>query len=312
MEEVLRWLSQPAVLPWIALVFGLCVGSFLNVVIHRLPRMMEREWLEQVPELLEEATGLEGKPETKRVADEVRQLTKGLVAQRYSLVTPRSRCPKCGKGITALQNVPLVSYLWLRGKCAGCGVRISARYPLVELLAGIAAFYSAYRFGLSAQMVAATVFTWCVIALALIDHEKGYLPDDITIALMWFGLLIALLPAFATLGHAVIGAAAGYLVLWTVNTFFRAVRGIEGMGYGDFKMTAAVGAFVGAKGLFLVILLSSTLGLIFGGVQMLAARGGLDLKFKFRFGPYIAMAGVIAIFWGAEIMQSYPFLNPFR
>lgn len=305
------WLAEPAVFPWVALLFGLCIGSFLNVVIHRLPRMMEREWLAQLPEVLEEARGLKGKPDTARVAGEVRGLTREVVAQRLGLVSPRSRCPRCGHPILALHNIPVLSYLWLRGKCAHCGTRIGLRYPAVELVAGAGAFYCAYRFGLSLKMISAAIFFWSVIALALIDQEEGYLPDDITLPLMWFGLLVNLAGTFAPLDQAIIGAIAGYLVLWTVNAVFRAIRGIEGMGYGDFKMTAAVGAYFGWKALFMVILVSSLVGLLFGILQMLAGRRGWDWKFKFHFGPYIAIAGLIAMFWGTEIAQRYPVLRPF-
>lgn len=305
------WLAQPGVLPWAALLVGLCVGSFLNVVIHRLPRMLEREWLSQVPEILEEAQELKGKPETSRVANEVRGLTKEALARQLGLVTPRSRCPGCGQQISALQNIPLLSFLFLRGRCAKCGARISLRYPVVELLAGVGALYCAYRFGFSLQAAAATLFLWSIIALAFIDQEHGYLPDDITLPLLWLGLLVNLAGTFAPLGEAIIGAAAGYMVLWTVNGVFRTIRGIDGMGAGDFKMTAAVGAFLGWKALFMVILLSACVGLVFGSVQMLAARRGWDSKFKFHFGPYIGIAGLVAMFWGTEIAQRLPTLRPF-
>jgi len=306
----LGWLAQPAAFPWVALVFGLCIGSFLNVVIYRLPRMMEREWLGQVPEMLEEAEALEGEPGRKRVADEVRGLTRAALAGRLSLSFPRSQCPACGHRIGALQNIPVLSYLALRGKCAQCKARISPEYPVVELLAGVGAFYCAYHFGFGLKALAAAVFLWCVIALALIDQKTGYLPDDLTLPLMWLGLLVNLAGAFVPLTEAVIGAVAGYMVLWSVNAIFRAVRGVEGMGYGDFKMTAAVAAFLGWRELFMVILLSSCVGLVFGSAQMIAARRGLDWKFKFHFGPYIAIAGVIALFWGSEIARRLPMLRP--
>jgi leader peptidase (prepilin peptidase)/N-methyltransferase len=305
------WLVQPAVFPWVAFVLGLCVGSFLNVVIHRLPRMMERDWLSQLPETLEEAEALKGRPEAARAASEVRALIQPLVAQPLGLVTPRSRCPACGHAIGALQNIPVLSYLFLRGKCAHCGARISPRYPIIELLAGLGALYCAQRFGFGLQMIAATLFLWSILALAVIDQETGFLPDDITLPLLWLGLLFNLGGTFVPLHEAVIGAAAGYLVLWTVNALFRALRGIEGMGYGDFKMTAAVGAFLGWKALLMVILLSSVVGAVFGAVQMFAAKRGWDWKFRFHFGPYIAIAGLVAMFWGAQLAQRYPMLRPF-
>ena len=304
-------ISQPAVFPWVALVLGLAIGSFLNVVIHRLPRMLEREWLSQVPEVLEESQRLKGAPGLAGAVQQVRELVREVAADRAGLIFPRSHCPSCAHPIPALHNVPVLSYLFLRGRCAHCRSRISPRYPVVELLAGLGAFYCAWRFGFGLKAPAAAVFLWSVIALAIIDQETGYLPDDITLPLMWFGLLVNLGGAFAPVSEAIIGAAAGYLVLWTVNAVFRAIRGIEGMGYGDFKMTAAVGAMLGWRELLMVILLSSLVGLLFGVLQMLAARRGWDSKFKFHFGPYIAIAGLVAMFWGTQIAQRYPALRPF-
>jgi leader peptidase (prepilin peptidase)/N-methyltransferase len=282
------WLAQPAVLPWVALVVGLCIGSFLNVVIHRLPRMMEREWQAQCAELAGQA----------------------LVPQEpYSLVKPRSACPSCGQPIRAWQNVPVLSWLLLRGKCSACGTRIGLKYPLVELLAGVGAAYAAWRFGASMAMVGAALFVWFTIALAFIDQETGYLPDDLTLPLVWIGLLINLNGAFVPLRDALIGAVAAYLFLWSINAAFKAIRGMDGMGYGDFKLYAAVGAFLGWKLLPLVILLSSVVGLVFGSLQMFSARRGWDWKFKFHFGPYLALAGIIAMFWGPQLMQRFPVLR---
>jgi leader peptidase (prepilin peptidase)/N-methyltransferase len=288
----LGWLAQPAALPWVALVFGLCVGSFLNVVIHRLPRMMEREWQTQCAELAGTALPEEG-PENSP----------------YNLVRPRSACPACGHRIRAWENIPLLSWLFLRGRCSACGTRISARYPLVELLAGLGAAYAAARFGPTLAALAAALFIWFTIALAFIDQQTGYLPDDLTLPLVWIGLLANLGGAFVPLADAVIGAAAAYLFLWSVNALFRLVRGMDGMGYGDFKLYAAVGAFLGWKFLPLVILVSSLVGLVFGSLQMFSARRGWDWKFRFHFGPYLALAGVIAMFWGPAIMQRYPLLR---
>lgn len=286
----LGWIGQPAVFPWVALAFGLCVGSFLNVVIHRLPKMMERAWRADCAELA-------GGPPAEEAP--------------YNLLAPRSACPGCGRAIRALENVPIVSWLALRGKCAGCGMRISARYPLVELLAGAGAAWSAWHFGFGAAAFGAMLFIWCTIALAFIDHATGYLPDDITLPLLWAGLLLNLFGAFVPLQEAVIGAAAGYLTLWAINAAFRLVRGIDGMGYGDFKMMAAVGAFVGWKSLFLVILLSSCVGLVFGLLQMVSARRGWDAMFRFHFGPFIAIAGVAALLCGKAILAYVPALRPF-
>lgn len=282
------WLAQPAVFPWLALVIGLCVGSFLNVVIHRLPRMMEREWRAQCAELAGEAAPAEA---------------------RYDLVVPPSTCPACNHRIRAWENIPVLSWLALRGKCSACRTRISVQYPIVELLAGAGAAYAAWRFGPTLAAVAAALFAWFTIALAFIDQQTGYLPDDLTLPLVWIGLLANLLGAFVPLREAVIGAAAAYLFLWTVNAGFKALRGMDGMGYGDFKLYAAVGAFLGWKLLPLVILLSSVVGLVFGSLQMFAARRGWDWKFKFHFGPYLAFAGIVAMFWGPAILQRLPALR---
>jgi len=305
----LGWLTQPAVFPWVLLLFGLCVGSFLNVVIHRLPKMMEREWLADIPGILEEAPSLAQAPDAKRIAGEVRTLTKAALEAPVGLVVPRSQCPKCGHRITATENIPLLSYLALRGKCSACGSGISPRYPLVELLAGASAWYCAYRFGFGMQALAAAVFVWSTIALALIDHETGYLPDAITLPLVWFGLLVNLGGVFVPLKDAVIGAAAAYLVLWSINAVFKLLRGMDGMGNGDFKLYAAVGAFLGWQILPLIILVSSVVGLLFGTLQMFAARSGWDWKFRFHFGPYIALAGLVAMFWGSWLTQTFPMLR---
>ncbi|HYL87481.1 MAG TPA: A24 family peptidase [Burkholderiales bacterium] len=278
------WLAQPAVLPWFAFGFGLCIGSFLNVVIHRLPKMMEREWRAECAELA-------GQPAPAEPP--------------LTLISPRSRCPSCGHGITALENIPLLSWVVLKGKCAKCGTRISARYPLVELLAGIGAGYSAWRFGPTTAALGAALFVWFTIALAFIDQETGLLPDDLTLPLAWIGLMVNLGGAFVPLPQAVIGAVAGYLVLWLVYWGFKLATGKEGMGYGDFKMNAAVGAFLGWKMLPLVILLSSIVGLFFGALQMFAARGKWDAGFRFHFGPYIAIAALVALFWGEPIVRWY-------
>jgi leader peptidase (prepilin peptidase)/N-methyltransferase len=280
----LGWLAQPAVLPWLALVFGLCIGSFLNVVIFRLPKMLEREWRAECMALAGAAA-----PEEPAL----------------NLMTPRSRCPSCGHAIRAWENIPLLSWVLLRGRCASCGMRISVKYPLVELLGGIAAAGAAWRFGASPAALAAALFAWFTIALAFIDQETGLLPDDLTLPLVWVGLLVNLAGGFVPLSQAVIGAVAGYLSLWLVYWAFKLATGKEGMGYGDFKMNAAVGAFLGWKMLPLVILLSSVVGLVFGAMQMFAARGKWESGFRFHFGPYIAIAGIVALYWGDAIVGWY-------
>ena len=280
----LGWLIQPAVFPWAALAAGLCIGSFLNVVIHRLPKMMERAWRADCAELA-------GQPPPKE--------------QPYNLVVPRSSCPGCGRRIAAIENVPIASWLALRGKCAGCGARIGLRYPLVELLAGLGAGWSAWHFGFGAAAFGGMLFIWCTIALAFIDHATGYLPDDITLPLLWAGLLLNAFGTFVPLFDAVIGAAGGYLSLWLIYWAYRLATGKEGMGFGDFKMNAAIGAFFGWKLLPLVILVSSVVGLAFGVMQMIAARRGWDAAFRFHFGPYLAIAAIVAMFWGDRILHWY-------
>ena len=280
----LGWILQPAILPWAALFFGLCVGSFLNVVIHRLPKMMEREWRA-------ECAALAGQEPAKEPA--------------FNLMVPRSRCPSCARQIGALENIPLLSFALLRGRCANCKAPIGLKYPLVEALAGVGAAYAAWRFGFSAAALGAALFTWATIALAFIDQETGLLPDSLTLPLIWAGLLLNIGHTFVALPESVIGAAAGYLSLWLVFWGFKLLTGKEGMGYGDFKMNAAVGAFLGWKVLPLVILLSSVVGLAFGALQMLAARGRWDGGFRFHFGPYLAIAGIFALYWGEPILRWY-------
>ena len=279
------WLSQPAVLPWAALVFGLCVGSFLNVVIHRLPKMLDREWRAQCAEL-----AADGVPAAS---------TQGTDEAPYNLWTPRSACPGCGKPIPATHNIPLVSWIALRGRCANCGMRISARYPLVELAGGVVAGYAALRFGATLVALGAMVYCWAMIALTVIDLDTLLLPDDITLPLLWAGLAFNLGGVFVPLGSAVIGAIAGYLALWLVYWGFKLLTGKEGMGYGDFKLLAAIGAWLGWQMLPLVILLSSVVGAVIGIAMMVFAGHGRDKPIPF--GPYLAAAGVIALFWGADI-----------
>lgn len=261
---------------------GLAIGSFLNVVVYRLPRMMEREWREQCAELHGETVP---------------------PAPRFNLATPPSSCPGCGHRIRALENVPVVSYLVLRGKCAACGARISPRYPAVELLAAAAAGLSAWHFGFGWSAFGAMAFLWCMIALSCIDIDTQLLPDSITLPLLWAGLLVNLRGTFVELPAAVIGAAAGYLVLWAVYWGFKLLTGKEGMGFGDFKLLGAIGAWLGWKMLPLVILLSSFVGALVGVVLIVLARRGREVPIPF--GPYLAAAGVIALFWGDAILERY-------
>jgi leader peptidase (prepilin peptidase)/N-methyltransferase len=266
----------------LALFFGLVVGSFLNVVIHRLPIMMERDWLAQCAELRgEEAPAQEP----------------------LSLAMPRSRCPACGHAITALENIPILSYLALGGRCRGCRVRISPRYPLVEALTGIAFTLAAWKFGPSAAAAGTMLFIAAMIALTFIDFDKQLLPDDITLPLLWAGLLFNAFGVFTDLKNAVLGAAAGYLLLWSVYWLFKLATGKEGMGFGDFKLLAAIGAWTGWAMLPLTILLSSFVGAVVGIALMVLAKHGRDVPIPF--GPYLAAAGVIALLWGKPLTQTY-------
>ncbi len=282
MLSALGSLSEPPVFPWVALLFGLCAGSFLNVVIHRLPKMMERDWRAQCAEL-----GGGAAPE----------------GERYDLTVPRSRCPHCGHRIRAIENIPILSWLWLRGRCSACGARISVRYPIVELGAGIVAAYAAYRFGFSWAAGGAMLFSWSLIALAAIDLDTQLLPDDITLLLMWAGLALNINGSFAPLPSAVIGAMTGYLSLWAVYWAFKLATGKEGMGYGDFKLLAAIGAWLGWAALPLVILLSSIVGASVGIALIVFKRHARENPIPF--GPYLAAAGLIAMFWGGEIARHW-------
>ena len=279
---MLELLQDPVVATAVAAVVGLLVGSFLNVVIHRLPKMLERGWQDQCAELRGET------PEPR---------------PRYNLVVPRSACPACGHQITAAENVPVLSWLMLRGKCSQCGTPISTRYPVVELIGGILAAAAIWRFGPTWAGMAACAFLWALLALTFIDFDTQLLPDDLTLPLLWGGLIANLYGLFAPLRDAVIGAIAGYLVLWTIYWLFKLIRGKEGMGYGDFKLLAALGAWLGWKTLPLIILGSSVVGALIG--MSLVAFKGRDHNVPLAFGPYLAIAGMIALFFGEPIVRVY-------
>ncbi|WP_374511400.1 A24 family peptidase [Niveibacterium sp.] len=274
--------ASPELLVALSCVLGLCVGSFLNVVIHRLPQIMEAEWLAQ-------AADLRGEP----IAE----------IPPLSISKPRSRCPHCGTPIASWQNIPLLSYLVLRGRCAHCRAPIGIRYPIVEILGGLTAALAAWHFGYSLAALGAMAFGWAMIALTFIDLDTQLLPDSITLPLLWLGLLLNLGGHYVPLEAAVIGAAAGYIALWSVYWLFKLVTGKEGMGYGDFKLLAAVGAFVGWQQLPLVILASSAIGAIVGIALIVFARHGRSQPIPF--GPYLAGAGIVALYWGPNITRSY-------
>ena len=270
-------------LPLCLLLFGLVVGSFFNVVIYRLPLMMESRWRRDCCELLEQEQEKEAAP--------------------LSLATPNSHCPHCGTGIKPWHNIPVLSYLLLRGKCAACGVGISLRYPLVELATGLLTLSLAAVFPLSAALLGAIVFTWALIVLTMIDVDHKLLPDNITLPLLWLGLVFNLNGTYVSLEDAVLGAMLGYLLLWSVYWLFKMVTGKEGMGYGDFKLLAALGAWLGWQALPLIILLSSLVGAICGIVLMVMKGRGRDVPIPF--GPYLAAAGWISLMWGDEIASRY-------
>lgn len=275
-------LSNPTIFATCAALLGLCVGSFLNVVIHRLPKMMERQWRAECAEL----AGQEAAPGTP-----------------YNLVVPRSACPSCGHAISAIENIPVLSWLALGGKCKGCKTPISRRYPAVELLTGALSGYIAWHFGFGVTAAGALLFTWAMIALTFIDLDTFYLPDSITLPLLWLGLLFNINTTYVSLPSAVIGAAAGYLSLWSVYWIFKWATGKEGMGYGDFKLLAAIGAWLGWTMLPLTILLSSLVGAVIGiGLIILAGRGR---SVPIPFGPYLAIAGMIALLYGPALTRAY-------
>lgn len=298
----MRAISDPSLFPWVCLVAGLLVGSFLNVVVHRLPLMLKRDWRGQALEVIREWAQESDAPEAlKQMSPALGQVE--APTARYTLVVPRSACPACGRPIRAIENIPVLSYLALRGRCAGCKTRISPRYPVVEALAGVVSAYIGWRFGFTVAALGALVFAWALIAAAFIDFDTQLLPDDITLPLLWFGLALNLWGTYTSLSSAVIGAIAGYLVLWSVYWLFRLATGKEGMGFGDFKLLAAIGAFLGWKMLPAVILLSSLVGAVVGILLIVLARHGRHVPIPF--GPYLAAAGLIALFWGDTINRTY-------
>ncbi len=271
----------------VAAFLGLLVGSFLNVVIYRLPLMMQREWQEQCRLLLSESDDNAAPPQ----------------ADAFNLVTPRSRCPHCQRPITAVENIPLVSYLWLKGRCPGCGGHISRRYPVVEAVTAMLSGIVAWHFGFGWAAGAALLLTWGLIALTVIDFDHQLLPDSITLPLLWLGLLLSLPALFVDSAASIIGAAAGYLSLWTVYVLFKWATGKEGMGHGDFKLLAMLGAWVGWQGLPVIVLLSSVVGAAVG-ITLILARGR-DRNIPIPFGPYLATAGWLALLWGDAITARY-------
>ncbi len=273
--------------PFGALLLGLVIGSFLNVVILRLPRRMQAELAEACADL----RGEQSEPLPSR-----------WFGLDY-LITPASSCPNCGHGIRAWENIPVISYLLLRGRCSNCQATIGVRYPIVEAVTGLLSLLLVMHFGATPAALAALVLVWGLIALTVIDLDEQLLPDQLTLPLMWLGLLVNINGMFTDLVSAVIGAAAGYLSLWLVFQVFRLLTGREGMGYGDFKLLAVFGAFLGWQILPLVVLLSSLIGAIVG-ISLVVVRGR-DRQIPIPFGPYLAAAGLVALVWGEQINRSY-------
>jgi len=288
--------ASPALFAGSVFLISLLIGSFLNVVIHRLPIMLEREWRAQAAEFTDVGAAAAAAPSG--------------APENYTLVSPRSACPRCQAPITAWQNIPVLSWLALRGRCAACKAPISVRYPAVELATAVLSGWAAWHFGFGASAACAVAVTWTLIALTGIDVDHQLLPDSITLPLVWTGLLASVLigpvPGAAlpvSASDAILGAAAGYLSLWLVFHIFRLITGKEGMGYGDFKLFAALGAWMGWKVLPLIILLSAATGAVIG-ILMIALRGR-DRAAPMPFGPYLAAAGWLAMIYGHEIIDGY-------
>jgi leader peptidase (prepilin peptidase) / N-methyltransferase len=308
--------ASPAAFAAVALILGLIVGSFLNVVIYRLPIMLERQWRSEYAEVASASTAGQIDSPSLGVTPAHQADTPGGQASatsgpRFNLAVPRSVCPACHTPIRAIHNIPLLSYLVLRGRCASCQARISPRYPAVELLCGVATALVAWRFGFGPAAGCAAVVTWFLIALSGIDLDHQLLPDSLTLPLVWLGLLASLtgwgLHAGTALPvdprSAIIGAAAGYLSLWAVYHAFRLLTGKEGMGYGDFKLLAALGAWLGWQMLLPIVLLAAVVGALVGGALILAHRS--ERGNPMPFGPFLAAAGWIALMWGPQLVARY-------
>ena len=285
-DLVITLQSSPWLFYFSVTFIGLSVGSFLNVVAYRLPKMMERDWKRECHEFLE----LERPP-----ADEDQK--------RFNLATPASACPNCGHKLRAWENIPVISYIFLKARCSSCGTKISMQYPAVELITAVASLLAAYTFGVTTQTVAALFFTWALITLTLIDLKTQLLPDSITLPLLWLGILLSFFDVFTDLTSSVIGVMAGYMILWSVYQLFKLLTGKEGMGFGDFKLLAALGAWAGYSYLPQIILVSSVVGSVFG-IGMLII-GKTRQQQPIPFGPYLAVAGWIALLWGETINTTY-------
>ena len=305
MFDLLFFAAPGTVLPAaVAGIFGLLIGSFLNVVIHRLPRIAEREYDDALAEYADSET----RKESLRLGSAVTSVTYESKVplphtEQYNLVLPNSTCPCCGHKITALENIPVISYLVLRGKCKSCKTPISMRYPMVETLTGLLSVFLIWHFGSGVAGLASLLFAYLLIAMTFIDADTTILPDQLTFPLLWCGLLLNLQNTFASLGDAVIGAVSGYLFFWLVSRLFKWIRGIPGMGDGDLKLLAGLGAWFGWKMLPLIVMVSSLFGAIVGLVLIWLARKGRD--YQIPFGPYLAFGGMIALVFGHTIVNAY-------
>jgi leader peptidase (prepilin peptidase) / N-methyltransferase len=288
MQQFSTLLNIPILFSALAGVFGLLVGSFLNVVIYRLPIMMQRGWRKECLEFLQ-------------IDPETMQET--VTEEPFNLVLPLSRCPACNTPIKPYQNIPVISYLFLRGKCATCDCHISMRYPIVEALTALASIIVAWHFGYTPQAFFALILTWSLIALIFIDIDHQLLPDSITLPLLWLGMCLSLFNLFADAHASIIGAVAGYIALWAVFHLFRLATGKEGMGYGDFKLLALFGAWLGWQYLPIIILLSSLVGAVVGVSMIVFVKH--DHNVPIPFGPYLAAAGWIALLWGNDLNRLY-------
>ena len=277
--------SEPFLLT-VVFVFALAVGSFLNVVIYRLPLMMKRAWRSECCEFLE----IKNENEQDSV-------------QSFNLAKPASHCPSCQHKITALENIPVLSYLFLKGKCSECKTPISIRYPAIELLTGLMSLIVAWNFGYGVHLIPLLLLTWSLIALSFIDIDHQLLPDDITLPVLWLGILCNMFTLYTDIYSSVAGAMLGYMSLWSIYILFKLITGKEGMGHGDFKLLALLGAWMGWQSLPMIVILSSVCGAVVG-TSMIVFRGH-DRQTAIPFGPYLAMAGWIALIWGSQLTSAY-------
>lgn len=283
--EILDFLAvNPAFFIAYAVIIGVLIGSFLNVVIYRIPVMLEREWRSDCRELLE--------------------LENSAKPDKFNLITPRSRCPNCNNSIGALENIPVISYLLQGGKCKHCQTKIPVQYPLIEIFTGVVTGIAAYQYGVSWQMAAAAILLWALISLAAIDFKTTLLPDNITLPFLWLGIIVNYFEVFCTLEESILGAIFGYLSLWLVFKTFKLITGKDGMGYGDFKLLALLGAWLGSTYLLPIILISSVVGSVLG--ILLITSKIISREATIPFGPYLALGGLICLLWGSQVSKLLP------